>query len=215
MLNHVFTLKEKIIALVVALVLFGLGYYNFIFQAFQKQIQSFSTDTLESELLVEQSKSAKISQMKQIITESEGKIKGDLSVYNNQAQEIVEMGRIYDEDGYDVSAIWSEPTLEGNIVRRDVSIKFSANSYRNFKNILQKMSEMKYRCLIKDTTVSNGSKEKDSGGLEYTDKLNGAISVTFFETTDGAQSLSGLQIVEDPTDLSDSEIANRAHAYEE
>ena len=46
-------------------------------------------------------------------------------------------------------------------------------------------------------------------------ELNASISVTFFETSEGATSLAGVTIDNADTDLSDSELAQRAHAYDE
>ena len=75
------------------------------------------------------------------------------------------------------------------------------------------MSEMKYRCLITDTTIVDAMKDNDAGILE-SDSMNSSISVIFFETTEGAKSLAGLQIPKEDIDLSDSELAQRAHAYD-
>ena len=214
MLKHEFTLKEKILLMVAVVLALGLVYYNFVYKYFQNQLKLYDTEILEQELIAEQAKASKISQMKQIIEESEGRVTGDLSVYNNQSAEIIEMGEIFDEDGSKVSVTWVDPILTGTIVRRDVNITFSCSSYENFKNILRKMSEMKYRCLIRNVTVAVGGSRDNRLSLTDANELNAAISVTFFETTDGATSLAGLTSVNVDTDLSDSELAKRAHAYD-
>lgn len=214
MLKREFTFKEKILILVAAVLALGLIYYNFVYKYFQNQMAIYDTATLENELLIEQGKATKISQMRQVIEESRGRVKGDLSVYNNQSNEIIEMGRIFDEDAYNVSVNWSDPVLNGTIIRRDVNITFSTNSYDNFKNVLKKMSEMTYRCLIRNVTVSDGRNNEETGMRESTE-LNASISVTFFETSEGATSLAGVTIDNADTDLSDSELAQRAHAYDE
>ena len=213
MLKREFTMKEKILILVAAVLALGLLYYNFVYKFFQNQMALYDTAALEDELMVEQSKAMRISQMQQIIEESVGKVKGDLSVYNNQSSEIIEMGTIFDEDTENVSVNWSDPVLNGTIVRRDVNITFHTASYENFKNVLRKMSEMKYRCLIRNVTVSDGD-SRASDGLQKSSDINASISVTFFETTEGATSLAGLTIDNADTDLSDSELAQRAHAYD-
>ena len=213
MLNREFTAKEKILILVAAILALGLIYYNFVYRYFQNQIKLYDTVALEDELMVEQNKAMRISQMKQIIEESEGKVKGDLSVYNNQSAEIVEMGRIFDEDGDNVNITWSDPIMSGTIIRRDVNITFHCTSYQNFKNILQKMSEMKYRCLIGNVAVTDAN-TKESVGIAESGDINASISVTFFETSEGAVSLAGVTIDKADTDLSDSELAQRAHAYD-
>ena len=157
MLNREFSAKEKLLLLVAAVLALGLFYYNFVYKFFQSQYALYDTAKIEDELLVEQSKSTRIAQMKQIIEESKGKVKGDLSVYNNQSAEIIEMGMIFDEDADNVSISWSEPVMSGTIIRRDVNITFHCRSYENFKNVLRKMSEMKYRCLIGNVAVSDAN----------------------------------------------------------
>lgn len=213
-LKREFTFREKILILVAAVLALGLIYYNFVYKYFQNQIALYSTASLEDELMVEQNKAMRISQMQQIIEESKGKVKGDLSVYNNQSAEIIEMGKIFDEDGDNVSISWSDPVLTGTIIRRDVNISFHTDSYQKFKNVLKKMSEMQYRCLIGNVTVSDG-RNGNVEGIAASDDINASISVTFFETSEGATSLAGLTVNNVDTDLSDSELAQRAHAYDE
>ena len=211
--KHEFTFKEKALAFIVFILAVGLLYYNFGYKTFKNQLELYNTSPLEDEMLAEQAKATKIAQMKQVIADSRDRVTGDLSVYNNQANEIIEMGQIYDEEGDNVSISWSEPILTDTIVRRPVSISFHTGGYQRFKNILQKMSEMKYRCLITDTTIVDSEKDNNDGILN-SGSMNSTISVIFFETTEGAKSLAGLTIPKEDIDLSDSEMAKRAHAYD-
>ena len=213
MLNRELTAKEKILVLIAAVLALGLFYYNFVYKFFQSQYALYDTSAIENELLAEQNKAMNISRMKQVIADSKGTVKGDLSVYNNQSAEIIEMGRIFDEDADNVSITWSEPVLSGTIIRRDVNITFHCRSYENFKNVLRKMSEMKYRCLIGDVVVSD-AKPKESNGVVTSDDINASISVRFFETSEGAASLAGVKKDTRDDGLSGSELEERAHAYE-
>ena len=213
MLNREFSAKEKLLLLIAAVLALGLFYYNFVYKFFQSQYALYDTAKIEDELLVEQSKSTRIAQMKQIIEDSKGKVKGDLSVYNNQSAEIIEMGMIFDEDADNVSISWSEPVMSGTIIRRDVNITFHCRSYENFKNVLRKMSEMKYRCLIGNVAVSDAN-TRESTGIVTSGDINASISVRFFETSEGAVSLAGVTVDNGSEDLSDSELAERAHAYD-
>jgi len=213
MLKRQFTLREKILILVAAVLALGLLYYNFVYSFFQNQEKLYDTSALENELMVETGRATKIKQMQQIIEESQGKVKGDLSVYNNQSNEIIEMGTIFDEDADTVSLSWSDPIMTGTIIRRGVTISFHCKSYQNFKNVLRKMSEMKYRCLIGNVIVSDNDK-KEGLGIEKSTNINASINVTFFETSEGATSLAGVTVVKDGTDLEDSALAQRAHAYD-
>ena len=213
MLKREFNLRERILIIVATILALGLVYYNFVYKYVQNQLALYDTASLDDELLAEQQKASRIAQMQQIIEETRGKVKGDLSVYNNQSNEIIEMGIIFDEDADNVSINWSDPVLAGTIIRRNVNISFHCSSYDNFKNVLKKMSEMKYRCLIGNVVVSDNSRSSENGLADSGD-ISASISVTFFETSEGATSLAGLTIDHVDTDLSDSAIAQRAHAYD-
>ena len=210
-----FTKKQKITFLVIFLIVFGLLYYFVGYRYFTTQIEKYSLASIEEQIETELGKTKEIEDMKKTIQESEGTVKGALSVYNNQSLEIVEMGRIFDEDADNVSLSWTDPVLSPDgIVRRNVSISFHCGSYQNFKNVLDKMDTMKYRCLIKNITAVDADKKNDTG-LEHTTNINAKIEVTFFETIEGAESTAGLDTSNIDTDLSDSEMAKRAHAYDE
>ena len=74
---------------------------------------------------------------------------------------------------------------------------------------------MKYRCLIRDVTVS-GYDRNAGTGIQDGNDLNASIQVTFFETTEGASNLSGLTVSQDDSTTDDTlgdELQNRAQAY--
>ncbi len=215
MLSHEFTKREKILLLICAVLFLGFFYYEVVYRNVQARLADYNTDTLVTEIQVETAKASKISQMQRVIEDSEGKVTGDLSIYNNQSAEITAMGEIFDEDADNVSISWSDPVLSQTIVRRDVTISFHCTSYQSFRNVLQKMSEMKYRCLIRDVTVS-GYDRNAGTGIQDGNDLNASIQVTFFETTEGASNLSGLTVSQDDSTTDDTlgdELQNRAQAY--
>ncbi|MGN1388167.1 MAG: hypothetical protein ACI4WR_00810 [Bulleidia sp.] len=215
MLSHEFTKREKILLLICAILFLGFFYYEVVYRNVQARLADYNTDNLVTEIQLETAKSSKISQMQRVIEDSEGKVTGDLSIYNNQSAEITAMGEIFDEDADNVSLSWSDPVLSGTIVRRDVTISFHCTSYQNFRNVLKKMSEMQYRCLIRDVTVSGYDRNAGTGIQDGSD-LNASIQVTFFETTEGASNLSGLTVSQDDSTTDETlgdELENRAQAY--
>ncbi len=196
MLGHEFTFREKLLIILFAILFTAIFVYEVAVVGIDRQMESYSTEQLETELMIEQSKSVSINNMKQIIADSEGKVVGTLSVYDNLTNEILEMSTIFGENADNVSISWSDPVLSGTIVRRDVSIRFTTSSYEGFRNILKRLSECQYRALIKNVTVSGYSSDSDIG-LARTDDIDASISLTFYETTEGAQSLSGLTVVDE------------------
>ena len=91
MLSHEFTKREKILLLICAVLFLGFFYYEVVYRNVQARLADYNTDTLVTEIQVETAKASKISQMQRVIEDSEGKVTGDLSIYNNQSAEITAM----------------------------------------------------------------------------------------------------------------------------
>lgn len=206
MLNREFTTREKVLLFICTCLLLGAFYYEFAYVNFENAKEMYSTERVEEEMVLEEMKAVKIASMKNAIDQNKGKIHGDLGVYNKQAQEIAVMDTIFDQYATETSISWQDPELSGTIVRRNSNITFKPNNYEAFKTILKELSESPYRCLIKDVSVSFST---NNG----TNDINAGLSVTFYETIDGANDLSGLQIDQNSSEYL-NDVEERAHAYE-
>ena len=60
-----------------------------------------------------------------------------------------------------------------NIVRREISISYTCNSYATAKNVLQRLHDSAYRCMLNNVTISRG---RDADGSAT---VSG--SIVFFE----------------------------------
>lgn len=213
MLSHEFTRREKAFLLIFAILALGMFYYLVVWRSIGDQISAYNTEDIQTQIQLEAAKAAQKAKMERVIEESEGKVVGEISVYNNQSNEIIAMSAIFNEDADNVSLSWSDPVLDGTIVRRQVAVSFHTTSYQNLLNVLQKMSEMQYRCLIGDLTVSGYSPDSDAG-IQHSNDINATMNVTFFETTDGAVSLAGLDVPAEE-DSEPGALEERAHAYDD
>ena len=88
------------------------------------------------------------------------------------------------------------PTLTGTIVRRTANLSFKSDNYDTVKGILYSLHSLKYRCTIQD--VSNDAGGKDS--LSGSDEIYTTLSITFYETIEGAANTNGLVITEDESE---------------
>ncbi len=82
---------------------------------------------------------------------------------------------------------FQDPVGSGSTVRRNIDISFTANNYSDAETIIRELYSCEYRLLIQDMTISP---------VTYDDLETGDVSVnmtvTFFETTDGASTTEGI-----------------------
>ena len=192
MLEHEFTFREKLLLLACLIIGSAILYYQFGYKSFQKTLDSLKTDELESELMIYQTQAMNYSRMKAYIEEHQGEVYGEVMVYNNLANEVSELGQIFANSG-NINISWTEPTLTGTTVRRDARISFKTNGYNTVKDLINKIHNCKYRCLIKDLLISTS----ENGGLNETNEISVSMTVTFFETSNGASTLQGLTVIEE------------------
>ena len=200
MLEHEFTFREKLLLIACLVVGFGILYYQFGYKTFQKTLDSLKTDELETEVMIYQTQAMNYQRMQAYIEEHKGEVYGEVMVYNNLANEVSELGAIFANAG-DINISWTEPTLTGTTVRRDARISFKTNGYNSVKDLINKIHNCKYRCLIKDVLISTS----EDTGLNETNSINVTMTVTFFETSNGAASLQGLTILDEAEPESGSE----------
>lgn len=109
-----------------------------------------------------------------------------VATYDNIRNELDELNALLAGVGtYDVK--FGQPELEGELVRRPVTITYTVPSYDAALGIVQSLQNGSYRCDITDFTLTG--KMLADGSIE---SVNATLDVTYFETTRGASNLSGL-----------------------
>ncbi len=213
MLSREFTPREMLLLFICAVLGLGIFYYEFAWRGINDQIAQFDTAVITDELNVAQARATQIAQMEKTIEENTGKYKGDVAVYNNLANEVREMGRIMDGRADSVSLTWNDPALTDTTVRRDVNVSFHADGYAQMMAVLNALNTCKYRCILKDVSVSAGGGD-GKGGIAGGSDVNVSLTVTFFETIEGASSTAGL-VLPQSDDGEPGALETRAHAYED
>lgn len=191
MMSREFTRREKILLLVLCLLLLIVLYYQFLIKDVDETIEKYDTTDLETELLIEQAKAMQIKQMDAELKKASPGTLTLVASYNNMKNEITALNDIFSAaDTYNIEFV--QPVREGDSVRRDIHIVFTAGSYDRAEEIIKKIHDCKYRCLVKDVRVIKGS-----GTGIGTGTVSASVTATFFETMYGADTTVGLEVKED------------------
>ncbi|MBR5731196.1 MAG: hypothetical protein IKX89_04560 [Firmicutes bacterium] len=191
--NNAISGKVKVLALVLILVILGMVYYYFVYTSFQQQKASYDTTPLEEQMTVELAKAQTIKKMQEEIAKGGSGLNGVVAVYDNQSTEIQAINDIFGENATNIMIDWKTPELTGQIVRRNAAIKFTTDSYVNARQIIDQLAGCDYRLVINDVNINSGNRD---ASFESTEEISVSVSVTFFETTFGAESTKGLIVVD-------------------
>ena len=185
-LSRDFSLKEKILLLILAILLVGFAYYRFIDVPVRSGIESARSeqDTLKIELAAVQGKVKSLERMRATLDtiEKDGSVKY-MPSYNN----VRNVNRLLNDtlSGLEYIVTYNELTRDSNQIRRNVSIQFTSPDYATMERVVKAISESEYRCLIDDLRGSVTS-QRD---LSY---LTVNLNATFFETMVGGTADAGL-----------------------
>lgn len=193
MLNRKFTKKEIALILVLVAVLIGLLYYRFVYQWEQQSLQQYDTADLENQLMIDQATAMQMKQMEDNIDSSKSGSPSVVETYNNQKNEIVELNNIF-ADANTFNFSFDQAVANGNAVRRNITATFTADSYAQAKEMLENLYHCKYRCLIRDISVSPDNRENSDDNSLMTGGVSVSFTVTFYETLYDAKTKSGLVI---------------------
>ena len=187
-LSRDFTLKEKILLLILSLALIGLAYYQFIDQPVRRELDAAKSEqeTLQIELDAVQIQLAQLKKMEQELDSlSNDNTLGIMGSYNNSKAEIALLNDIL-EDTQQYSIAFSDVTRNGDLIRRNFSLQFTASDYEEAIQILTRLGRSECRCRL-----GNLYCESEDGNV-----LKGPVSVsataTFYETMVGGKADAGL-----------------------
>lgn len=221
MLNHKFTSREAAVILILVAVILGYFYYYVVYQSFETELAKYDTIEVEDEIAMEEAKAIRLAKMKEEL-ESGDADSSILGVYNNQSEELSALAGILEGNATDISMDWSDPQLNGTVVRRDVTIAFTTGSFDEAGDLIKQLADCEYALLIVDVSMEESKTvtelavntpqptevpddtEVDDSLAEITPEATPAtttivnkettvhITIRFFETTDGAVNLNGL-----------------------
>lgn len=183
-----FTVREKILLLVLAILILVAGYYLAVDQPVRTSIQEakYQQEELNVELQLLQAKAAKYMKMQNELNAvgSLGVV-GVMGSYNNAKAELNELNQILaDAISYDIS--FEDVTRDGNLIRRGFHLTFTAESYGKAAYMLRSLCSGEWRCLVSDVRfVSDGDHLAEGN-------VNVGVTASFYETMEGGIADSGL-----------------------
>ena len=183
-----FTLKEKILLLVLTVILLGAVYYLAVDQPVRSAIRTAVSEqeNLNTELLILQKKAASLSRMQnELDTIHITGSYGDMGSYINVKAELEELNQVLQEaDTYDIS--FNDVTREGDLIRRTFSLTFSAADYTKAEELITTLCKGQWRCLVSGIHFVSQDGDFAQGGV------NVGLAATFYETMTGGTPDSGL-----------------------
>ena len=160
MLSRKFTAREAVVILVLVAAILGYFYYYVVYQYFEDQKAQYDVAQVQDDIDYEQLKVARLQKMKEEL-ENEGPSDSILGVYNNQSEELNALAAILENKATDISMSWSDPQLDGKIVRRDVTISFNTGSFADAGDIIKQIADCEYTLVIVDLSMDETETEED------------------------------------------------------
>ena len=198
-LSRDFTRGEKIILVILALVLVGLAYYQFVDKAVRESIEKANAEAeaIQVELT---GVNAKIKRMEEMQAELDS-ITSDPSAsymgsYNNSREELAFLNDVLG-GALQYSISFSNVTRDGDQIRRNFSLQFTTSDYAGMERIMKQLCDAKLRCLINDISYSTtrynySAAEREKYGVDWYERINVNCTATFFETMVGGTEDAGL-----------------------
>ena len=203
-LSRDFTLKEKILLVVLCVLLVGLAYYWLVFIPCRDNIDAAHADrdAAQDELIVAMLKENQLKQMQSELDRiGELQAASRMESYNASKAELTTLNNVLEAaDDYAVS--FSGVTRNGDQIRRNFTLQFRTGSFQTAKAIVSRLSDSEYRCLLGDlqyaTTLRRLIDDERAPVVRviedrrYAEDIVVTTTATFFETMYGGTPDAGL-----------------------
>ena len=201
-LGRAFNKKEKALIVFFIIVLLGLCYYRFVHVPITEAIEAAQNEqlNLQDEEAVAKAQAKKLKKMADEVAELKAQgVKSTQLSYNGHKEEVAFLNEVL-EDTMNYSLSFSAVKRSSDQVRRNFSLKFTAENYAKAKEIIKALNDSPYRILIGDMSFSKKSSTRYNSVLESAGtyratvdyEVTVSLSGTFYETTVGGTADSGL-----------------------
>lgn len=185
--TRAFTRKEKVLIVILAVILLGLAYYRFVDMNVRSAMEE-ATNAIEvnqSEVDISSAQLARLSNMDQELDSYEAGGTSYVASYNNVKEELAMLDQILGQVS-DYSISLSDPVLSGDLIRRNVAIRFTAGSYSEAFSVVRAFNTSELRNIINNISFSSSSNRNG----DETVSMN--LNLTFYETIVGGVPDAGL-----------------------
>ena len=188
-LSRSFTMKEKLLLLLLSLVLVGLAYFQFVDRPVRSALESAraEADSLRTELQTVEAQLARMRRMRAELDDvTAGGAASEMGSYNNSKVEIATLNDIL-SDTLQYTITFANVTRNGDQIRRNFTLNFTVEDYDMLERVVSAIAANHQRCLIGDLRC-NGSRTGD-----LTDgNITANATATFYETMVGGTPDAGL-----------------------
>ena len=168
-----FTPRERVLLVVLVILIVFCAYYFLFYTPISSTFASVNQEytTLDKQIADADAKIARMKEMKAELEKmkASGLSLKELPAYDNRSNVMNSLATIL-EDVRQYSVSFSTVNEESSTVRRNISLSYNCNSREAAYEILQRISDGPYPCLIKNCTVS---------GNEGNCSIN--VQLTYFE----------------------------------
>ncbi len=180
-----FTTKEKVILLILIIFLLGFGYYQFIDVPVRESLAAAEAETanLQAEITAINARIATLERMQNEISDINASGRSSyMASYNNSKAELKLLNDVL-RAATQYSVSFANVTRNGDQIRRDFSLQFTAPDYDSMRNIIQNLTSVEYRCLIGNMSCTL-TRVRYRDYTEY-GALSVSVTATFYETMVG------------------------------
>lgn len=156
-MNRAFTTREKVLLVILAVLIIGIGYFKLILEPINNNIETYQTMTVaeQDEILVN---TALVQKKKQMEAELEKLFaEGDptpIPVYDNSVALLKELHQILDKSSdYTLNFTGTSPMDVSYLIRRPVSLTFNTATYAQARTILNKLHDSENVNCISDLSI--------------------------------------------------------------
>ena len=188
-LSRDFTLKEKLLLLLLSLVLVGLAYYQFVDQPVRSKVESAHAEAnaLTTELKTVEAKLEKMHRMRNELDDvTAGGTASEMGSYNNSKEEYQVLNDILG-NALTYSITFANVTRSGDQIRRNFTLQLTTDNYETMEHIVSTINASHYRCLIGDLRCT-ATRDRDV----LDGNITASGTATFFETMVGGTPDAGL-----------------------
>lgn len=188
-LGRELTRREKLLILLLALILVGLAYYQFVDRPVREALTNAHAerDSLSAELTTVQAKLKVMRRMRDELEDiTAGGTVSEMKSYNNSKAEIALLNDIL-RDTPEYSIAFANVTRNGDQIRRNFTLQFTADEYDKVGAVVKQLTDSPYRCLIGDLKLT-----ASRGLYLQTGTVTARATATFFETMVGGTADAGL-----------------------
>ena len=180
MKNSKLSTKEIVLLIILAVLVVGACYYFFFLTPHSEAMttienQSADLDTqIEAAQLQVATLQSKQEEIEKIMADPNAT---EIAPYDNEKEVMKQLNSVLRGKCIEYNISFSDPVIDENgLVRRNVQLSFRTLTYGEAKNILKKLSESHWRCILTNISV-------DCGAGEVETQSNVTVNLTFYEST--------------------------------